>query len=231
MQMSLFMPANTGKMKELFSHVYEFPVEQVESKFSTILNVSYFKGRYMLSTRNAVYSFAEKYESFAEAFKQLKIEKRDIQKVLILGYGLGSITQILNQQYQKNCHYTAVDIDPVIIDLAKRYGYMPAQSKIEMFCADAYEFVKSDTEQYDLICVDVFIDDTVPENAESEVFLYNLSRLLKKDNGLLIYSRLNADDIQKAANNSFRRDTFKKVFSPVKEIETKGNLMLVYDSL
>jgi spermidine synthase len=229
--MSLFMPANTGKMKELFSHVYEFPVEQVESKFSTILNVSYFKGRYMLSTRNAVYSFAEKYESFAEAFKQLKIEKRDIQKVLILGYGLGSITQILNQQYQKNCHYTAVDIDPVIIDLAKRYGYMPAQSKIEMFCADAYEFVKSDTEQYDLICVDVFIDDTVPENAESEVFLYNLSRLLKKDNGLLIYSRLNADDIQKAANNSFRRDTFKKVFSPVKEIETKGNLMLAYDSL
>lgn len=229
--MSLFMSANTGKMKEIFSHVYEFPVEQVESKFSTILNVSYFKGRYMLSTRNSVYSFAEKYESFAESFRQLKIEKRNIQKVLILGYGLGSITQILNQQYQKNCHYTAVDIDPVIIDLAKRYGYMPSQSKIEMFCADAYEFVKSDTEQYDLICVDVFIDDTVPENAESEVFLYNLSRLLKKDNGLLIYSRLNADDIQKTANNSFRRDIFKKVFSPVKEIETKGNLMLVYDSI
>lgn len=230
MQMSLFMPANTGKMKELFSHVYEFPIEQVESKYSTILNVSYFKGRYMLSTRNAVYSFAEKYESFSEAFKQLKIEKRNIQKILILGYGLGSITQILNQQYQINGHYTAVDIDPVVIDLAKRYGFLPGQSKIDMFCADAYEFVKSDYEQYDLICVDLFIDDTVPEIAESEVFLYNLSRLLKKDNGLLIFSRLNVDSIQKSANNSFRRDAFKKVFSPVKEIETKGNLMLVYDA-
>ena len=230
MTMSLFMPANTGKMKELLSHVYEFPVEQVESKYSTILTVSYYKGRYLLSTRNAVYSFAEKYESFAEAFKKLEIQKRNIQKVLVLGYGLGSITQILNQQYNINCHYTAVEIDPVVIDLAKRYGFLPGQSKIDIFCVDAYEFLKSEQDKYDLICVDLFIDDTVPENAESDTFLHNLSRLLKPDNGLLIYSRLQSDAIQKASTNAFRRDHFKKVFSPVNEIETSGNLMLVYDA-
>jgi spermidine synthase len=229
MTMSLFMPSNAGKLKELISHVYEFPVEQVESKYSTILNVSFYKGRYLLSTRNAVYSFEEKYDSFADAFQQLKIDKREIQKVLILGFGLGSIPQILSEQYKMNCNYTAVEIDPMVIHLAKNYGYMPQQSKIEVYCADAYDFVKAEQDKYDLICVDVFIDDTVPENAESEVFLYNMRRILK-DNGLLIYSRLNADNLQKTTNNAFKRDHFKKVFSPSKEIETSGNLMLVYDA-
>jgi len=229
MTMSLFMPSNAGKLKELLSHVYEFPIEQVESKYSTILNISFYKGRYLLSTRNAVYSFAEKYDSFADAFQQLNVGKRDIQKVLILGFGLGSIPQILNQEYKINCHYTAVEIDPMVIHLAKEYGYMPQQSKIEIFCADASDFVKAEQDKYDLICVDVFIDDTVPESAESEVFLYNLKRILK-DNGLLIYSRLNVDNIQKTTNNSFKREHFKKVFSPSKEIETRGNLMLVYDA-
>jgi spermidine synthase len=229
MTMSLFMSGNTGKLRELLSHVYEFPVEQVESKYSTILNVSLYQGRYLLSTRNAVYSFEEKYDSFSEAFKKLNIEKRNIQKVLLLGFGLGSIPQILHQQYNVNCHYTAIEIDPVVIYLAKRYAYKPEHSKIDIFCADAYDFVKAEQDKYDLICVDVFIDDTVPENAESEVFLYNLKRILK-DNGLLIYSHLNNDKIQQTTNNMFKREHFKKVFSPSREIETRGNLMLVYDA-
>jgi spermidine synthase len=223
------MSGNARKIKELLSHVYEFPLEQCESKYSTILNVSLYQGRYLLSTRNAVYSFEEKYDSFAEAFKKLHIEQRNLQNVLLLGFGLGSIPQILHQQYHINCKYTAVEIDPMVIHLAKRYAYKPPYSKIDIFCADAYDFVKADQDKYDLICVDVFIDDTVPENVESDVFLYNLKRILK-ENGLLIYSRMNTDKFQKSANNIFKREHFKKVFSPSREIETRGNLMLVYDA-
>lgn len=228
--MSLYMTAQSGKLKEFISHLYEFPLEQVESRYSTLLNVSYYKGRYLLSTRNAVYSFADKYASFLQAFKKLHLKNRNIQKVLLLGYGLGSIPQILQTQYQLNCHYTAIEIDPAVIELAKKYGYLPEQSKIDIFCADAYDFVKSDHTQYDLICVDVFIDDTVPENVESEAFLHNLSRLVQPNNGILLYSRMQKDAFQKSSTQSFKNQLFKKVFTPSSEIDTNGNLILVYEA-
>lgn len=229
MALSLFMSGNTRKLRELLSHVYEFPIEQAESKYSTILNVSLYQGRYMLSTRNAVYSFEDKYESFAEIFRKLHIAKRDIRKALLLGFGLGSIPQILESQHQLHCHYVAVEIDPVVIQLARRYAYKPASSKIDIFCTDACEYVKYEQDRYDLICVDLFIDDSVPENAESELFLYHLKRLLN-EGGLLLYSRLNNDKFQQSANNVFKREHFKKVFSPVREITTRGNLMLIYEA-
>lgn len=228
--MSLYMTVQSGKFKEFLSHVYEFPIEQVESRYSTLLNISYYKGRYLLSTRNAVYSFADKYSSFLQAFKKIDLKNRNIQKVLLLGYGLGSIPQILQQHYQFKGHFTAVEIDPVIIDLAKRYGYMPEQSKIDVYCADAYDFVKSDKEQYDLICADIFIDDTIPESIESDAFLHNLSRLLHPKNGLLLYSRLQSDDFQRSATQAFKNNHFKKIFYPIVEIDTKGNLILLYDA-
>ncbi len=227
--LSLFMISNSSKLKDMLSHMYEFNVAQVESRHSTILNVSLFKGRYVLSTRNAVYSFADKYESFADAFRKTNIQKREINKVLVLGYGLGSIPQILSQHYSINCHYTAVEIDPAVINLTGKYGFMPEKSRIDLHCCDAFDFVKNDTEKYDLICVDLFIDDTVPECAESDIFLTSLKSMLK-ENGLLLYSRMNSDKFQQAATNAFRRDHFKKVFSPSSEVETSGNLVLVYDA-
>jgi len=212
-------------IKYLFSYFIEVPVENVKSKVSEELHVSLIRGKYCLSTKNAVYSFEDRYSSFKNAFEKLQIGKREIRNSLILGYGLGSIPLLLNKKHGIFPRFTAVELDAEVIRLAEKYGYLPVT--VAMVQEDATYYVQTSTQKFDLINADLYVDDTTPAQAEKEEFLYALKKLLAPG-GLLLFSRFYYDTPHRKLTDEFKKNVFEKIFPRSYAINTKGNLMLVF---
>ncbi len=212
--------------KRLLSYLFELHIESTSSEHNPHLYVSLRKGRYQLSTANAIYSFEDLYDNFQDAFNEINLDHLNIKNVLILGFGLGSIPIILEQNFEKKYHYTGIEIDEEVLYLASKYAIPGINSGIELVCADAVHYVKSSTTKFDMITVDLFQDDVIPQQFEQLAFLENVKKLLTPT-GILLYNRLafNSEDVKQS--KVFYQNAFKKVFDEGTYLEVKDNWMLL----
>ncbi|MEO1623779.1 MAG: methyltransferase domain-containing protein, partial [Bacteroidota bacterium] len=205
----------------------ELHIESAPSPHNPHLYVSLRKGRYQLSTAHAIYSHEDLYDNFSGAFEQLQLDRLPGKEVLLLGFGLGSIPIILEKmghQFQ----YTAVEIDESVIYLASKYALPQISSPVQLICADAEVFVAQCARQFDLIAVDVFLDDLIPAPFEANGFLEQLRDLLSPG-GLLLYNRLayTPQDVDSARN--FYQQSFVSVFPEGRYLDIRGNWVLLND--
>lgn len=214
------------KWKRWLSYIFEFHIESAPSDVNPHLYVSFKNNRYQLSTANAVYSYGDLYTNFSQVFEKMPLEELPIQRVLLLGFGLGSIPLMLERQFQQNYHYTAVELDESVLYLANKYILPDLQSTIETVAADAFAFMAQNTEQYDLICMDVFLDDVVPAPFESDTFLENLKRGLSPK-GILLYNRLALTMKDVKDTRAFYEQRFLKHFPQGTALDVSGNWMLI----
>ncbi len=207
------------------SYLVEIPIETRNSDHSPKLKVTLKKGRYALGTNKVYYSHEDRYTSFEKAFAAIKPTQASLKRVLVLGYGLGSIPHILHKQYNIHTHFTAVEIDPVVVGMAQRYGNLPQGSQVHWINADALSYITYSKEQYDLICIDVFIDDQVPAAFLRDEFLKETVKLLKP-NGQLLFSHMPADGGKKDGIQAYFDGIFDNHLTNTRIIETGGNWVL-----
>ncbi len=210
------------------SYLAEIRLESAASAYNPHLQVSLKQGRYQLSTAHAVYSYGDLYSNFDRAFQQLNLDQLPGDAALILGFGLGSIPLLLEKKFDRRFHYTAVEIDETVLELANRYTMPDIASPIDFVCADAAIFLETTQETFDLICMDIFQDDTVPPAFEDLSFLKNLKQTLSPE-GLLLYNRLAATGKDVAKTKAFFEQSFLSVFPQGKYLDVKGNWILVSD--
>ncbi len=208
------------------SYLFEQHLESTSSELNPYLSVSLVKGRYQLNTANAVYSFADLYTNFRRAFQQLEIKSQPVSDVLILGFGLGSIPYMLEKVFDCRFNYTAVEIDEEVLYLANKYTLSDIASPIELITADAFDFAAQCETQYDLICMDVFLDDIIPEDFETLDFLADLQRMLSPQ-GILLYNRLSYSEGDKQKSQTFFDAAFRKIFPDAVVIDAGSNWILV----
>jgi spermidine synthase len=208
------------------SYLIDIPIEKKHSDYSGTLEVSLHRGEWKLSTFNAIYSFGKHYTSFKIAFDDLQIQELPLRKVLILGVGLGSIARLLDRHPTLK-FISAVDIDPAIIDLAKKYWPI-SQDKIQttFHAEDGIHYLQHSNEQFDLILSDIFIDDQTPDNMLTSNYLHLLKTHLS-ENGMLIYSKLHYTEAQKEANITFDKK-FQSVFSNGFTLLAQYNKMYIH---
>ncbi|MCH2022553.1 MAG: hypothetical protein MK207_08760 [Saprospiraceae bacterium] len=211
---------------QMGSYFIDIPIEEKISKYSGKLELILRKGRYLLCTTNAVYSFDDLYTNFRDSFKQIEFDKYNIKNVLVLGLGLGSIPFLLEKVFKKQYNYTLVEIDPEVIDLAHKYTLNRLVSPLNVICSDAIDFVNSCTQTFDLIAIDIFIDNLIPSEFESILFLENIQKLLNS-NALLMYNRLSYNDDLEAKTLDFFESKFVKVFEDGHCLSCSGNKMLL----
>lgn len=211
----------------LISFIFPVKIENRTSPHNRSITVSYFMGRYQLSTDHAIYSFEDLYTAFSRSFKKINIHHYPIKSVLILGFGLGSIPYILKKKYHINCNYIGVEIDPDIIELAQKYNPFIFDKNLKVVCGDASEFIMNCETKLDLICIDLFRDDIVPEKFEQEVFLQKIKQLLNP-NGILLYNRL-ANEPHITYTNDFFNVVFKKIFENAQIITIERNYVFFYE--
>lgn len=216
--------------KKWFSYLKDIHIETRSSEYNPELHVVISKGRYQLLTDNAIYSHEDLYDNFAKILqKDLDLTSKDINKVLVLGLGLGSIPIILDNIRPGQWQITAVEIDEEICDLANIYGYPKIQSDIQTVTTDAAVFMDITSDSYDIICVDLFVGDQTPQKFKSKIFLQNLKEHLEP-NGLIIYNTLAYTRNDKKQSKEFFDTIFSKVFSKARSIYAHRNNMLISHS-
>ncbi|NOT38301.1 MAG: fused MFS/spermidine synthase [Saprospiraceae bacterium] len=212
--------------KRFLSYFKDVSIEELESQFSDKLLVSLCNERLKLTAGTAIYSEEDNYYNFTEVFKKIMIKEKQIQNVLVLGLGLGSIPQMLEKNFQRNYSFDAVEIDPAIIHLFNKYIKSSLNSEINVLQQDATEFISINDKRYDLICVDLFINKDIPEQFIAKEFLENLHNSLEKG-GFLIYNRLEPESDIEATQKKFFESNFSEVFPNLKIYSIVRNEMYV----
>lgn len=206
-------------LKKMASYFYSFLLEQAESPISGPLELHYRQGRYMLSTAHAIYSYEDLYHNFRLAFNYLQPEKKGIQSVLILGFAMGSICQLLESRGLK-ANYLGIEIDPIIIDWSERYILSELSANICIQQADAAKFLQRNTDKFELILIDLFVDNQVPEAFRTIDFLQNIQEHLAP-NGRIIYNSMSDQKGHPAFLEQFRQ-----VFPKMHSLEIGKNQLL-----
>lgn len=146
-------------MKRLLSYVY--PVTKtIKSNYSGNLEITWYNGKKHLNTENANYSYGSLQRILEFGLKKIKLQKVD--SVLVLGMGGGSVIETLRTHYNYTKSIEAVEIDAVIIDIAKTEFGISENKQLKIHCADAADFMAANTKQFDIIIIDLYIDLTVP---------------------------------------------------------------------
>jgi len=116
--------------------------------------------------------------------------------ILVLGLGGGSIIHSLRKNFNYKGLIDAVEIDSVCLDLAINYFQIKKlPGSINFIREDAAEFLKKTTGSWDLIIIDLFIDNKIPENIICEEFVQQTYFKLKS-NGHIIFNVILKNDIQ-----------------------------------
>jgi spermidine synthase len=212
--------------KKYLSYIYEFPIESTFSDHNPLLKVTLKNGRYRLLTQHAIYSYEDNYHNFRLSFKKLDWDRFSGQKVLVLGLGLASIIQILEQVFNKRFQYTAIELDETVVYLADKYVLHRLSSPVQVIHADASIFLEVSDEKYDLLCMDIFDDDIIPAKFQDFEFLENLKSSLNPD-GVLLYNCLAFTPEDRRLSKTFFESRFLKIFPKGKLLNVKGNYVLI----
>lgn len=212
-------------LKKILSYIIDFSIEKRQSHFSGEVIVSLHQAQYKLSTKNAIYSFGKNYTSFDIAFKALDIQQKKIESVLVLGFGLGSVVDLM-ENHPTIKKITAVDADEVIIELAKKYLQSGLKNKVEYICEDAEKYILHPKQKFDLILFDVFIDDKTPIQFMQKDFLFKLKDYVASD-GMLLFSKIEDSFKSKIENAQFEKN-FSAVFSESFSIDANGNKIFTW---
>lgn len=212
-----------------WSYVNEIILESSNSDINGDLYLSLNKGQYQLCTRNAIYSYGDRYDNFRDSFAQLRLDLPRVQTVLVLGMGLGSIPYMLEKRFKQKMEFTCVEPDEEIIHWAHEYVFCDLISFIEVLQTDAATFVSMTEEKYDMICVDVFTDTQIPEDITDPEFMEEL-KLLLTPSGFILFNHLAMyrEDTEKAMH--YFDNVFKKEFETAAYLKLRSNIMLVSDS-
>ncbi len=183
-----------------------FPVEKCHSDYNQ-LEVLRQNRRLLLNAPHVNYSFGSLHEIFRETFQRKPPHIRQNDKILLLGFGAGSVAHILRKEQKIANPVTGIEIDPEVIRLARKYFELDRLKDVRIILSDAADFLSHDTTSYGLIVVDLFLDHRIPEKFQTGEFLQQLHRhLIPK--GTVFYNFLLFDF---TAKQQF--DTLEKLFA------------------
>lgn len=207
------------------SYVREEMVEKSSSTHNPHIEVSYAFGRYMLNAENVNLSFGGLDKVFRETFSRIRKQLRGIHSVLLLGVGGGNVPVILRRY--GDFQITGVEIDAEILRMGYKYFDLGNHTNLKVVKQDAIDFVAESDDAYDMVVVDLFIDDQVPPGAERPEFLRKIARMLTPG-GILLFNRLMLNDRLVAKTNAFTQK-MQEVLPGTRYFKAHVNRMLIYE--
>ncbi len=139
------------------------------------------------------------------------------RKILIIGLGGGVLPTALVKMFP-DTRIDVVEIDPAVVKIARQFfGFNPDQ-RIQVFEEDGRVFVKragKSGRQYDLIMLDAFDHDYIPEHLLTQEFLFEVKALLAAD-GVLAANTFSTSRLYHHEST-----TYQAVFGPFYNLRVK----------
>ncbi|MCW8877561.1 MAG: fused MFS/spermidine synthase [Kangiellaceae bacterium] len=145
-------------------------------------------------------------------------------RILILGLGGGVLSNVMHQ-LSPQAEIVSVDIDPVVVKLARKYFDYQENEKVRTEIKDGRVYVKRallKNEKFDWIILDAFNGDYIPEHLMTKEFLLEVKGLLSP-NGIL-----SANTFSNSKLYDYESVTYQQVFGKLYTFQapTKGNRVI-----
>jgi spermidine synthase len=179
-------PENMNEWLQLAgSYIWGQRLATYQSPLNGKLEVWMINGELILNSANANQSYNSLHDVFCSVFEEIRLDRQPVHHVLLLGLGAGSVPAIIEEELVMNCMITAVEKDPLMIKLGKKHFDLDRFKHLRIIHDDALHYVEQCKTEFELIIIDLFIDDHVPEPFTSQYFLNKLHDLLAPDAFLL----------------------------------------------
>lgn len=190
-------------IKKFFSYLFPISVHKQKSLVSKSINVVLFEGRLILDTPNTNYSYGSLQRILRFGLQKIGFANvQQMRHILVLGLAGGSVVKTLINEIGYNGKITAVDIDSEIVEIAKKYFNLDEINNLKIVVDDAQNFVQKTKSVYDLIIIDVFQDDVMPEFLFLPEFIEKALSLLTS-NGKILFNTMKINKLQEQRNAFF----------------------------
>lgn len=148
-------------------------VEEFESQYNGKIKVSFLNGKPRVEAGGLLQSGSILKQLWQKPINKLQKISVKPQTVLVLGLGGGTLINLLTKKYPV-ANITAIEIDPVMISISQKYFGIEEGNNLKIICTDAFLYLKNTQENFDLILVDLFSGNKIPDQSFSEDFWQNL---------------------------------------------------------
>ena len=137
----------------------------------------------------------------------------DARNVLFVGLGAGSSEKRLWRDFPR-LQIEAVELDPVVVDVAYRYFDVPRDPRLRIRVGDGRRFLAGDERRWDVIVIDAFFADAIPAHLVTREFL-ELVRTRLAPGGVVVTNAIGA--IEGPGSRLFRSiyKTYRTAFPTV----------------
>jgi spermidine synthase len=193
-------------------------LEEADSKFSGRLRVMHSWGSHYIATGPLTQTGGLVKEVWEGVLKKYG---RKNSSWLILGLAGGTIAGIISRHLSP-AKITGIEIDPVIIDLGRKYLGLGDIPHLEIEIKDAQDYVLHLLLHFDFILVDMYLGDRLPD------FVYDLQFLkkLKVLGGCVIFNHLFYDDTKRRKAGELV-ESLKQIFPSVTLARKLTNLLII----
>ena len=183
---------------KVLSYVWPVTIKTYHSEKSGKLYIRYFLGKKVLDCQHTNYSYGGLQTVLKRALELLPF-KNNTGEILILGVGAGSVIETIRTKFKSNSKITGVEWDEKILEIAKNEFGLVENENTRLVHNDAIHFLENNKQGFDLIIVDLFIADTIPATALSDVFIQRLCESILPGGQLIfntIPETLSSDKLQ-----------------------------------
>jgi spermidine synthase len=175
-------------MKKWLSYLFPFSIKKLSSKHHGQLEISLVNGKKVLDTSNSNYSYGSLQQILKKGIQSIRFEP-NTNDILVLGMGVGSILQTLRDDFDSKAIVDLVEFDPQIIELAVQDFNLEKYQPYVLYEMDAFHYLQNCNKYYQLIVVDLFIGNKIPEQFISPAFVQILENHLQKG-GKIIFNTM-----------------------------------------
>ena len=187
----------------LLSYLIPINIFKTKSKISKTLEVTWANGELVLDTLNTNYSYGSLQRILKKGLKVVGFEKiLEMQSILILGVAAGSVIKTLTHEINFTGEITGVEIDEEIIKIGNDFFNLNEIQNLEIIIEDAYKFVLKTKKKYDLIVVDIFEDNKMPNFLYEKYFIERLCFILNIK-GFIVFNTM-------VLNGNYQNNLFYK---------------------
>lgn len=214
-----------SKIKDTLHYLSSFVGEQLiaryPSKVGPDIEVCLINGRYQINAGSVNYSFGPLHDAFRRYFNLDPPQLTEEAAILILGFGAGSVATILRTERNLPNPITGVELDEMMVKAGQEHFNIGKLMDVGIVIDDAFDFIINCNRQFNLIVVDLYIDDKVPGKFMTNDFIAEICRCLNPG-GKLVFNKL-VSDKETASELEHLEKVFRSLLKEVKTIKISIN--------
>lgn len=167
---------------------------------------------------------------YTEYFHMPWLWNTNLNRVLMIGLGAGTAQRAF-EHYYPQVFVTTVEIDPVVLRVAKDYFWFKESDRQKVFVEDGRLFLRRNTAKHDAILLDAYVQgrygSAIPQHLATKEF-FELVRERLTTNGVLAYNMIGSLSGWRADLVGATYRTLKEVFPQVYMFPARSSQNIVF---